>query len=807
MRVTSMRSLRRKILALVALVLVLVLTGTISALLYAARHDLQERAQAELALSGAVLERVMHLRASQFEAALQLLSADADFSAAMAADDHDMLGRLLERAATRVGADQALAVSARGQLLAEVHHPGSAPAAVLASLDGTTTSGDASLSLLGNAGRHHLATRIPFGRADGLSRGWLAMAISLDDARAARIARLGGQDLAFLVGSGSSLRLAGSSVSGIDLPALQAAMHAARPGAMLKLQIADTGYLAALHPLLSGNPGLQLLLLRPAEQALAPYPLLRRSVLGTALFGLLLSLAGAALLARTIDRPVRALADAAGRIRSGDYSHAVPASTDDELGMLAATFNTMQTEIAEREARITFQARFDALTGLPNRLQGLHRLADAVARARAEGRPLSLLVIDLGNLGEIIAALGHDIGDALVSQVAERLRNSAEARHTVARLESNEFLVILEGLGRNPARELAAELLHLLDIGLAVHDINISLDAVAGIALYPEHGEDAEQLLLRATIARHDAHKACEPLRFYEDGEEERRVRQLAILGDLRRGISRGELKLYLQPKMSLRDGRLCGAEALVRWEHPHFGWLPPADFIGIIEQFGNISLITRWALETAVRECRLWIEDGLDIPVAVNLSSRDLRDGGLPAFIDRLLRDHDLAPRHLTLELTEEALVQDFSRASTVLEQLRRLGVRISIDDFGTGYSSLAKLKHLPVDELKIDRSFVMGLPGDPSDAAIIQAVLMLAQRLSLEVVAEGVESAAALQWLLANGCTQAQGFHLSRPMPVEAFSRYARTFRGGLSLPRQEAYATGGTSTPAGRLASTLS
>lgn len=807
MRVTPMRSLRRKILALVALVLILVLAGTISALLYAASHDLQERARAELALSGTVLERVMHLRASQFEAALQLLSSDADFPAAMAADDRSMLGQLLDRAATRAGADQALAVSARGQLLAEVHHPGSAPATALASLDGNATAGDASLSLLGNAGRHHLATRVPFGGTDGRPRGWLAMAISLDDARAARIARLGGQDLAFLVGSGSSLRLAGSSVQGIDLSALQDAMRATRPDAMLKLRIADTRYLAVLHPLLSGHPGLQLLLLRPVEQALAPYPLLRRSVLGTALFSLLLALAGAALLARTIDRPVRALADAAGRIRSGDYSHAVPASTDDELGMLAATFNTMQTEIAEREARIIRQARFDALTGLPNRLQGLHRLGDAVARARAEGGPLSLLVIDLGNLGEIIAALGHDIGDALVSQVAERLRNSTEARHTVARLESNEFLVILEGLGRNPARELATELLRLLDIGLAVHDININLDTVAGIALYPEHGEDAEQLLLRATIARHDAHKARDPLRFYEDGEEERRVRQLAILGDLRHGISRGELKLYLQPKISLCDGRLCGAEALVRWEHPHFGWLPPADFIGIIERFGNISLITRWALETAVRECRLWIEDGLDIPVSVNLSSRDLRDEELPAFIGRLLRDHDLAPRYLTVELTEEALVQDFAQARAALAELRGLGVRISIDDFGTGYSSLAKLKQLPVDELKIDRSFVMGLPGDSSDAAIIQAVLMLAQQLSLEVVAEGVESAAALQWLSIHGCTQAQGFHLSRPMPVEAFSRYARAFRADPPLPGQAAYAMGGTSTPAGRLASTLS
>lgn len=803
MQRTPMRSLRHKILALVALVLVLVLSGTASALLYAARHDLQARVGVELSRSATVLERVMRLRASQFEAVLQLLSGDADVAAAMAAGDRDALGRLLERAAARTGADQVMAVDAGGRLLAEVSHPGAAPATSLASLDRGTSTGDATPSLVGHAGRYYLATRAPFRSADGRPRGWLAMAINLDDARAERIARLGGQDLAFLVGNAGSLQLAGSSVPGIDLAALEAAMRAAGPGAMLSLRLEGIEYLAAAYPLLPGNPGLQVLVLRPAGLALAPYPLLRRSVLGTSLFSLLLALAGAVLLARTIDRPLRALADAAGRIRSGDYGHPLPTDADGELGMLAAAFNAMQAEIAERERSIGFQARFDALTGLPNRLQGLDRLREAIAGARASGTPLSLMVVSLGNFGEAVAALGHEIGDALALQVAERLRSSTDARHTVARLESDEFMVILEGLGRNPTRELATELLRLLGMGLSVQGMNISLDAAAGIALHPEHGDDPEQLLLRAIIARHDAQRSREPLRFYEEGEEERRVRQLAILSDLRHAIRRGELKLHLQPKVSLHDGRLCGAEALVRWEHPQYGWLPPAEFIGTIEQFGDISLVTRWVLETAVRECRLWIEDGLDIPVSVNLSSRDLRDEELPAFIDRLLRDHDLAPRYLTVELTEEALVQDFAQARTVLAGLRRLGVRISIDDFGTGYSSLAKLKQLPVDELKIDRSFVMGLPGDRSDAAIVQAVLTLATRLSLEVVAEGVESAAALQWLLAHGCTQAQGYHIGRPMPVEAFGHHARGWR-----PLQPAaYAGDGTSTPAGRLASTLS
>ena len=231
-------------------------------------------------------------------------------------------------------------------------------------------------------------------------------------------------------------------------------------------------------------------------------------------------------------------------------------------------------------------------------------------------------------------------------------------------------------------------------------------------------------------------------------------MRQLAILADLRRAARHDELRLYLQPKIRLADGRICGAEALVRWQHPVFGFLTPDQFIPLAEKSGNISLITNWALTAAVRECRLWLEEGLDLPVAVNLSSRDLQNRDLPCFVLALLRDHDLAARNIVLEITEQAVVRDFQRATLVLECLRDLGIRIAIDDFGTGYSSLAQIKHLPVDELKIDRSFVMDLPGNDDDAAIVRASIDLAHNLGLEVLAEGVETQPALEWLQAQGC-----------------------------------------------------
>ena len=240
---------------------------------------------------------------------------------------------------------------------------------------------------------------------------------------------------------------------------------------------------------------------------------------------------------------------------------------------------------------------------------------------------------------------------------------------------------------------------------------------------------------MRATVAQADSRGAARAIGLYHGGDEERRVRRLSILGDLRRAVRHEELQLFYQPKITLADGQVCGAEALVRWDHPRLGRLSPAEFIPIAEQSGNISILTRWALTTAARECRLWLEEGLDVPVSVNLSAHDLLDKDLPWFVLDLLRNHDLAPRYLVAEITEEGLVRDFANATIVLQRLRDLGIRISIDDFGTGYSSLAQIRNLPVDELKIDKSFVTQLPDNRADAAIVGAAIDLAHNLGLRV------------------------------------------------------------------------
>lgn len=491
-----------------------------------------------------------------------------------------------------------------------------------------------------------------------------------------------------------------------------------------------------------------------------------------------LAMTGGALLARTISSPFRELVQAARRIRDGDYAQAVRVHSGGEVGELAQAIDLMQRSIAEREERISWQASFDSLTGLATRLSATASIAEAIDAADHPPRQVTVMLVDLNNFSDIGLSLGHDIGDALRCQAAERLRAGLDARHLLARLEGDQFLAVLRDVGVDQAREMAQDWLRLLGAGLSVRNVSVAADATIGIAGAPDHAREAEELLQRAAFAGREARQSGQEIQVYRAGSEERHVRQLAILADLRRAARHDEFRLFLQPKIRLVDGSVCGAEALLRWEHPAFGFLTPDQFIPVAEKSGNITLITHWALTAAVRECRLWMEDGLDVPVAVNISGRDLHNSELPCFVLQLLRDHDLPARNLVLEITEAAVVRDLQRATLVLESLRALGIRISVDDFGTGYSSLSQIKHLPVDELKIDRSFVRDLPGSPDDAAIVRAAIDLAHDLGLSVLAEGVECTAARDWLRGRSCELAQGYLFSKPLPADEFQAWVRGY-----------------------------
>jgi diguanylate cyclase (GGDEF)-like protein/PAS domain S-box-containing protein len=424
------------------------------------------------------------------------------------------------------------------------------------------------------------------------------------------------------------------------------------------------------------------------------------------------------------------------------------------------------TERKRAEVALAHQALHDALTGLPNRVLLLDRLEQAIAGARRDGSCLSLLLMDLDRFKEVNDTLGHHAGDLLLQQVATRLRGALRQADTIARLGGDEFAVILPGTDAGGVVTVVENLLRRLHAPFAVEGQPVVIGASIGVALSPEHGEEADALMRRADVAMYVAKRTNAGFSIYRAEQDRNSPERLSMIGDLRRAVEEGELVLHYQPKVDLRTGELTGVEALVRWEHPMRGLLSPDEFVPIAEQAGLIEPLSRWVLRAALTQASAWLRIGLEVPVSVNLSMRTLHDEQVPDQIMELLTAARTPARLLMLEITESTLMQDPLRTLAILERLRAEGIRVALDDFGTGHSSLAYLKRLPVDEVKIDRSFVKDIAIDETDRVIVRSTVDLAHSLGLRVVAEGVEDEMTAALLADLGCDEAQGYHLGRPL-----------------------------------------
>ncbi len=423
------------------------------------------------------------------------------------------------------------------------------------------------------------------------------------------------------------------------------------------------------------------------------------------------------------------------------------------------------------------QALHDALTGLPNRELFRDRIDQAVNASRRTGETAVVMIMDLDHFKEINDTLGHHMGDLLLQEVSRRLRLALRESDTVARLGGDEFGVLLPRVetGGDGAAVAQNLLVHLRE-PFVLEGMRLEIDASIGIAMHPLHGEDNETLQQRADIAMYSAKQSGRGFAIFEPELDRHSPRRLALAGGMRQAINEGQIQLYYQPKADLRTGRIMGVEALARWDHPEFGIVGPSEFVPIAEQTGLITPLTSWVLDAAISQVRVWKDAGLELSVAVNLSARSFLDTQMAVEIPRLLAKWDVEAELLELEITESMLMTDPARAEATLTRLSRIGLTLSVDDFGTGYSSLANLKRLPVDVIKIDKSFVMEMAVDASDAAIVRSTIDLAHNLGLRVVAEGVESEAAWRSLEALGCDFAQGYFLSRPLPADAATRMIR-------------------------------
>jgi diguanylate cyclase (GGDEF)-like protein/PAS domain S-box-containing protein len=432
------------------------------------------------------------------------------------------------------------------------------------------------------------------------------------------------------------------------------------------------------------------------------------------------------------------------------------------------------TRRKEAEEALQHQTRHDSLTNLPNRALLLEHIAEAKLVADQVGSVMALLMLDLDHFQEVNNTFGHQYGDQLLQQVGQRLCQAVGGAAIIARLGGDEFAIFLPAADEINARQIAQAISVVLEEPIQVEDNSLQVEASIGIALYPAHGADSLTLLRHADVAMYVAKKGHEGHALYDPQRDHYRPQRLALLGDLRKAIADNELCLYYQPKADLATGRVKSVEALLRWQHPTRGFIPPDQFIPLAEQTGLIEPLTHWVIETALQQCRCWLDSGITLAVAVNLSMWNLRDVSLPDTVAGLLAQYRIPARLLLCEITESAMMVDAAGILLVLQNLAALGLRIAIDDYGTGYASLAYLKQLPASELKIDRSFVQYLVTDQADQAIVQSTVILAHHLGMQVVAEGVEDQACWDLLTTFGCDMAQGYYLSRPVPAQELERW---------------------------------
>jgi diguanylate cyclase (GGDEF)-like protein len=780
-----MQSFRTRILGLLLALVVTTQLATMIALVVQTHREAQSRAQQQLSAGGRVLTSIMHSRAEQLRDAVHVLVADYGFKEAVTSSDQETILSALDNSAARIDADLAAFFDPDGKVVATTL-PDLPDARSMRWPSLGAAAHDSGVIYRSINGKPYLLVIAPV-RAP-VTVGWAAIGFGIDSMMANQMHSLLGVDVSYFDGSLGAKTLV-SSLDGSLQGALRDRLQGELGPSGMAQQVALEGddYMLLVEPLEGGGGQLYAVLQTSLAEILKPFDSLRATILGVALLAVLLAIPLATMLARSASRPVDTLVAAAQRIEGGNYSQPVDPMGTQEFTTLATTLNSMQSRIAEREQHIRYQASHDELTGLPNRALFRERLVAVLA----ERGPLALLTVEVRDLDQINASFGHAFGEEVIREVARRVTSRVGSDARVARSEAAQFLVLAPGADEGNARQLAAQLIESIRAGLIREDVPISLDALVAVCVSPTHGKEADVLLRRLDSALCDARAATTAVMVYQPGREEGHRRQLAILGDLRRAIANGELTLHYQPKVDMLTKQVQSLEALVRWNHPKHGAIPPGEFVPLAERAGSIILLTSWVLKSAQEQMQAWHRDGFELDVSVNLSAADLGDPELPELVRRRLTKATPLANRLVLEITESAVMRETASAIRVMEELRHDGVRFSIDDFGTGYSSLAQLKRLPVDEIKIDKSFIIDLKRETDDEVIVRSTIELGHSLGVKVVAEGVETADGWDLLRQMGCDLAQGYFISAPLPGAQIVNWVRALNsklGSAETPTQQ-------------------
>jgi diguanylate cyclase (GGDEF)-like protein len=773
----AFRSLETRIVVFFVILLVAV-QGTAFVLISAANQNIAKREVSnQLDVGERVFRLLIEQNARQLTQAATVLAADFAFREAIGTRDTGTIVSVLGNHGSRIKANVVMLADLDNKLLADTLHPDrmDRPFPFVDLIAAANEKRQASAITIIDGAPYQVVV-VPVLAPVPIA--WLAMGFKIDDKLARELLALTSLQVTFLASAGASRW----NVPASTLPDAARADLAARMADLPQTRLARStmlmgseDYETRILPLhRQGEPDIIVALQQSLKTALEPFNQLRNTLLLLAVVSIALSLGGSILLGRSLAQPINRLAVMARKIRDGDYSQVVDVQQKDQIGELASSFNHMREAISSREEKILRLAYQDTLTSLPNRALFNDRLEMALKAAARTKTPVTMLMMDLDRFKYVNDALGHPVGDMVLREVGARFKALLRTTDTVARLGGDEFAIILPNAGIEPAREIATTILHAFEKPIILDGQPLDVGSSIGIASYPEHASDPTALMRHADVAMYVAKRSNRGFAVYSEEFYQPRQDYLRLLGDLRTAIERDELILYFQPKVNLRTGKTTQVEALIRWVHPQRGFVPPIEFIPFAEHTGFIRTITRCVIQKAIRQCKTWKDQGIDIVISFNISSRDLVNPELPNLVENELMENGVESHRIAIEVTESGFMEEPGQALDILRRLDKLGVRLSIDDYGTGYSSLSYIKKLPVQELKIDQSFVKNMINDANDAIIVKSTIDLGHNMGLKVVAEGVEDVESLAMLKQLGCDHAQGYYMSKPLSAGDFETW---------------------------------
>lgn len=772
----AFRHIRTRILAVFLLLLCGVLGAVLLAVYFASLNNAKARAEESFRIAGASFARHVADRGESLAKAVRMLAGDAGLKSALIGSDLPTAESALANHAQRFGADVSMLVTRDGVLLVNTLAPDSfgKPFPCPRMLEAAEQKGGSAGYVPIGAHTYQMVLT-PMAAADGEPVAWLALGFRISDQVARSLQVIDGVGVNLLSVGEQGANLVASSQTGAMRQQMQAWVEglAGLDGQLRVTRLGGHEYWVHFVKLESASAlGYVVALTLSVDEALSAFKTLGVTLVVVSLLAILAFLLGANVISGRLTQPIQRLVEGVRALARGDYAVRVASAERDELGALAQGFNRMAEEIQDRQAQVEFLAYHDLRSGLPNRT---HFVAEVEkARLLPDARGL-LIFASLARLKHINFSLGFDVGDALLQSLAQRIQ--ARKDWITARLGGDKFAFFcpLSSAGEGvSADDWEVHVRAALEVPVDLDGQRYDLGVHLGSARFPEDGDTAELLLRRAEIAMRRGMSSVGAHVPYQPAFDAGGVRRLALLNDLRGALEDGQLFPCYQPKARIADGRVVACELLIRWRHPAHGLVFPDDFIPAAEQSTLIQPLTRWVIDTAAAQAARWRDQGRQIAVGVNLSARNLADHEVVEVLAGALARHALAPEALIAEITESALMDDPETAIAVVNAIGALGVKLSIDDFGTGYSSLSQLSRLSVNELKIDKAFVLRMLESAREAAIVQSTIELAHTLGMSVVAEGVETREHWVRLADYGCDVAQGYLLAKPLEVAAFDAW---------------------------------